>query len=29
MTPTDTGGLPGYAAVIEFSTPRAVIAEKP
>lgn len=29
MTPTDDGGLPGYAAVVEFSTPQAVIAEKP
>lgn len=28
MTPTDAGGLPGYAAVIEFGTPQAVIVEK-
>jgi hypothetical protein len=29
MTPTDAGGLPGYAAVIEFGTPQAAIVEKP
>ena len=29
MTPTDAGGLPGYAAVIEFGTPQAVVVEKP
>lgn len=29
MAPTDADGLPGYAAVVEFSTPQAVIVEKP
>ncbi len=28
MSPTDSTGLPGYAAVVEFSTPEARIVEK-